>query len=73
MGVSTTPRRWERAPDRVGEDAIEVGERQHAAEDGAHDDGAPGELAHAVAAPAIDAAVPLTLDLLGRAGEALDG
>jgi len=39
----------------------------------AHDDGPPCELAHAVAAPAIDLLTPLALDLFGRAAEALDG
>src|SRR5919198_2520190 len=78
----------EGGPDRVRQDAggdgdaeapaglqpyIEVGERQHAAQHGAHDDGPPRELAHAVAAPAINLLVPLALDLFGRAAEALDG
>jgi hypothetical protein len=36
-------------------------------------DGPPRQLAHAVAAPAIDLLVPLALDLFGRAAEALDG
>ena len=39
----------------------------------AHDDGPPRELAHAIAAPAIDLRVPLALDLFGRTAEALDG
>jgi hypothetical protein len=88
MGRADRAQTVQRDPDRVQQDAggdgdaeapaglqpyIQIGERQHAAEQGAHDDGPPRELAHAVAAPAIDLLVPLALDLVGRAAEALDG
>jgi hypothetical protein len=75
MGVPTTPRRCSVLQIAYAglQPYIKVGERQHATEQGAHDDGPPRELAHAVAAPAIDLLVPLALDLFGRAGEALDG
>ena len=52
---------------------VEVGERQHAAQQRAHQHRAPGQLLHAVAAARVDLLVPLPLDLLGRALEPVDG
>ena len=78
----------QRGPDGVGQDAggdgdaeapagfqadVEIGERENAAEEGAHEDGAPGELAHGIAAAAIDLLEPLAFDLCGRAFETGDG
>ena len=69
MGVLRDADPEQRGPDGVGEDArgdgdaeapprlepdVEVGEREHAAERRAHEDGAPRELRHAVPATAID-------------------
>jgi hypothetical protein len=48
---------------------VEIREREDAAENRAHDDGAPRELQHRVAAPPVDLLVPLLLDLGGRALE----
>jgi hypothetical protein len=72
-------------PGRIGQDArgdgdaeapagleadVEVGQRQYGSEARANQHRAPGQLRHAVPAPAVDLFVPLLLDLFRRALEA---